>query len=368
LNSNTGYITGQSGTLLLTTNAGNTWANQVSSTVNDLNSVCRDPYGNVYIAGKYGNILKRSTGIINYFTVSGIARFADNNQPVTSGKVKAIKYDVITHQTVIVDSADIQSNGTYSLIKMPQDSLDIMAFQDDEEAAPFVPTYYTSTIFWKNSNTIYPNQNLTGIDINVIRNNPGTGPFKITGNVSTPSLIDNNFMLKNAVVYAKAGNVFKGYGVTDQSGNYSIDNLPAGNYEIIVDYLWYAGQTMNLQVTNTNLNNINFVLQSVIGIDPPGPGVPSEYRLRQNYPNPFNPVTNIVFDLPSASFTRLVVYDILGREIAILVNEQLRAGSYNIDWNASNYSSGIYFYKLYVSQAGSSTVDYTEIKKMVLMK
>ena len=81
----------------------------------------------------------------------------------------------------------------------------------------------------------------------------------------------------------------------------------------------------------------------------------------QNYPNPFNPVTNIVFDLPSASFTRLTVYDILGREIAVLVNEQLRAGSYKVDWNATNYPSGIYFYKI-------ETEGFSNSKKMVLIK
>lgn len=361
LNSNTGYITGQTGTLLFTTNAGDTWVNQVSGTNNDLNSICKDSYGKIYIAGRNGNILKRNTGIVNYFTVSGVVRFADNSQPVTSGKVKAIMYDNFTHQNIIVDSADILSNGSYSLTKMPQDSLDIMAFQDDEEMAVFIPTYYASTIYWRNSNTIFPDSNLTGIDINVLRNNPGTGAFKITGNVSTPSLIDNNYMLKNVVIYAKSGNTFKGYSMTDQSGNYSIDGLPQGQYDIIADYLWYAGQTLNLQITNANLNNINFVLQNVIGIEPQGPGLPSEFSLGQNYPNPFNPVTNIVFDLPSATFAKLVIYDLLGREITTIVNEQLRAGTYKVDWNASNYPSGIYFYVL-------TTENHSESKKMILLK
>ncbi|HWA06489.1 MAG TPA: T9SS type A sorting domain-containing protein, partial [Ignavibacteria bacterium] len=89
--------------------------------------------------------------------------------------------------------------------------------------------------------------------------------------------------------------------------------------------------------------------------------VPMKFSLHQNYPNPFNPVTRIYFDIPTASFTKLIVYDQLGREVEILVSEQLTAGSYIYDWNAIDYPSGIYYYKL---QAG----EFSETKKMVLIK
>jgi polyhydroxybutyrate depolymerase len=85
------------------------------------------------------------------------------------------------------------------------------------------------------------------------------------------------------------------------------------------------------------------------------------FTLEQNYPNPFNPSTNIVFNLPLASFVTLKVYDLIGREVVTLVSEQLSAGSHSHTWNAANISSGIYFYRL---QAGS----FTEIKKLVLLK
>ncbi len=85
------------------------------------------------------------------------------------------------------------------------------------------------------------------------------------------------------------------------------------------------------------------------------------YKLFQNYPNPFNPSTNIKYDLPKNSFVKLIVYDLLGREVATLVNEKLAPGSYSIDWNASQYPSGVYFYRL--------TADgFSETKKMVLIK
>lgn len=88
---------------------------------------------------------------------------------------------------------------------------------------------------------------------------------------------------------------------------------------------------------------------------------PKEFSLTQNYPNPFNPQTKIKFSVPKASFTKLIIYDLLGREVATLVNEELKPGTYETDWDASNYSSGVYFYKLVAG-------DFTETKKMVLMK
>ncbi len=73
-------------------------------------------------------------------------------------------------------------------------------------------------------------------------------------------------------------------------------------------------------------------------------GIPSQFNLEQNYPNPFNPVTTIKYQIPEISFVTLKVYDVLGNEIATLVSEEKPAGSYEINFNSSNLSSGIYFY------------------------
>ncbi len=98
-----------------------------------------------------------------------------------------------------------------------------------------------------------------------------------------------------------------------------------------------------------------------IGILPISNSIPDKFQLHQNYPNPFNPSTKIQFDLPKQSFVKIRVYDITGRELAILVNENLNAGIYKIDWNALNYPSGVYFYRI-------ETKDYTISKKMILLK
>jgi hypothetical protein len=89
--------------------------------------------------------------------------------------------------------------------------------------------------------------------------------------------------------------------------------------------------------------------------------IPTQYSLGQNYPNPFNPSTTIKFQVPNSSFVNLKVYDVLGNEVATLVNEEKSAGSYEVNFDASQLSSGIYFYKL---QAGT----FLETKKMILIR
>jgi hypothetical protein len=87
----------------------------------------------------------------------------------------------------------------------------------------------------------------------------------------------------------------------------------------------------------------------------------SSYRLEQNYPNPFNPNTNIEYTIPSQSFVQLIIYDVLGNEVATLVDEEKSTGSYTVNFNASSIPSGVYFYSL---TAG----EFTQTKKMILMK
>ncbi len=89
--------------------------------------------------------------------------------------------------------------------------------------------------------------------------------------------------------------------------------------------------------------------------------IPIEFNLSQNYPNPFNPITTIKYKIPELNFVTLKVYDVLGREVTILINEEKPIGSYEVEFNATNLPSGVYFYSL---QAGS----FVETKKMVLMK
>ncbi len=98
-----------------------------------------------------------------------------------------------------------------------------------------------------------------------------------------------------------------------------------------------------------------------IGIKPVSNSIPSKFILFQNFPNPFNPKTVIKYNLPISCFVRLMVYDILGRKVSELVNETQTEGIYKIKWDASNYASGVYFYRI-------EARDFVAVKKMVLIK
>jgi hypothetical protein len=119
-------------------------------------------------------------------------------------------------------------------------------------------------------------------------------------------------------------------------------NTRDGNYEI------YYKRNLNAQSGPLAVSQLNSE-------------IPNAYSLSQNYPNPFNPGTVISYQLPVNSFVTLKIYDILGKEVTTLVNQEHKAGTYQVDWNAGSYSSGVYYYKL---TAG----DFVETKKMMLVK
>jgi uncharacterized delta-60 repeat protein len=102
-------------------------------------------------------------------------------------------------------------------------------------------------------------------------------------------------------------------------------------------------------------------VQAPIGIQPLGNEIPKQFELTQNYPNPFNPNTNIEFSLPQPGLVKLAVYDMLGREVSVLINQDLNAGRYKYDFSGSALSSGVYFYRLEAN-------GFSEVKKMNLIK
>jgi hypothetical protein len=119
--------------------------------------------------------------------------------------------------------------------------------------------------------------------------------------------------------------------------------------------------TDTLAVPNAGANTVLFFPLTVpTGIQNTG-SIAEDYRLSQNYPNPFNPATTISFDVKDKGMVTLKVFDILGNEVAILVNDELNSGSYNMNFDASSFTSGVYFYEL---QSGP----FRDVKKMLLVK
>ncbi len=92
-----------------------------------------------------------------------------------------------------------------------------------------------------------------------------------------------------------------------------------------------------------------------------GKSLPEAFALRQNYPNPFNPITQVAFDLPKASHVKLTVYNVLGQEVDVLMDQRMEAGSHVAEWDAESFSTGVYFYRI-------AADNFSQTKKMLLLK
>jgi hypothetical protein len=136
-----------------------------------------------------------------------------------------------------------------------------------------------------------------------------------------------------------------GYGTTTEPKAYSFvdTKLETGSYSYRLKQIDLDGNYKYSEEVNVDVE------------------VPIEYALEQNYPNPFNPSTTIKYSIPEDGFVKLAVYNMLGEQVATLVNAQQKSGRYEINFNASNLASGIYLYRL-------EAQNYLSIKKMILIK
>jgi hypothetical protein len=189
--------------------------------------------------------------------------------------------------------------------------------------------------------------------------------------------LPNHPLYQNSTSIEHAGQEWKLYFIAKQIQS----NPPFFKMPIVLKFIFSGGSDSLVRVMNDTNNqtfiftfgqqplNIIFdpdndiVLKKIIpiGVKNISTEIPSEYQLFQNYPNPFNASTIIKFDLPKAGQTKIVIYNVQGQEIDILVSQKLDAGSYKTEWNADNYPSGVYFFRI---ESGS----FIETKKMVLVK
>ncbi len=138
----------------------------------------------------------------------------------------------------------------------------------------------------------------------------------------------------------------------------------ASHWKTIVFTLNPSVNKLKFECLSSNGNNM-YITNIRFGPSMAGPMLsfepPVQYKLNLNYPNPFNPTTTISFSIPKTSLTKLIIYDVLGREIVKLVNEVKEPGNYSVTFNANNLASGVYFYRL---ESGS----FIDVKKMLLIK
>src|SRR4030095_3407935 len=270
-----GYAVGEYGTILKTTNGSVVWNTQVSSTTKDLNAVYFQNSNLGFTAGASGSVQKTINGGVSGppFAIAGRVTFP-SGAPVTKGIVKALKFNPVLNRVEVLDTAGSQPNGDYMLRNVPQDSVDIMVFANDEDedsqAPPppqFVPTYYaggtggSGPIYWTQSRTLYANINIFDVDIRVF-NTTGTGGTGIIGGgvfEAPPNVIG----LQDAVVYATLNGEFKGYSVSRGNGPYDVNNIPQGNYVMVCDRMGYRNASRNVTLGSINLDTINFYLVGI---------------------------------------------------------------------------------------------------------
>lgn len=204
-----------------------------------------------------------------------------------------------------------------------------------------------NNIIW--GNTSVPPRQMFGPALTV-RYCDVEGGFNGGGNINiNPDFDSVNYYLKNTSLCIDAG---------DSSLTYNDPSDPGspGNAK------WPSRGTVRNDLGAYGGPGSKVIANSVVGIQNQSwLASPEEYFLSQNYPNPFNPSTVIRYSLKENSFISLKIYNSLGKEILLLVNQNQTAGSYDVEWNAGNFPSGIYFYRL-------TAANFTETKKMNLIK
>lgn len=292
--------------------------------------------------------------------ISGVVKDFNTGTPVeavvsvfklNNGRFKALK------------SARTDSLGNYLIENLLPGNYIVFA----KPRLPYLPGYYkadTVALRWREADTVIVSESgvVSGININLIAR-PDTGFAKINGKVRT--ILGEPVGGALVLAFDLNGNI-TGYTISESDGSYSLENLTAGDYTLIVESTEYENTADNNAVTvNYGSNSITSKDLYLSPASTTGVGnqttTPSTYSLMQNYPNPFNPKTNIRFTIPEKTQVKLEVYNLIGQKVTTLINSELNAGQYDIEFNGSELSSGIYLYRIHAG-------NFTSVKKMLLLK
>jgi hypothetical protein len=190
--------------------------------------------------------------------------------------------------------------------------------------------------------------------------------------VGTIQVDQDNHQVSNWYAYAMVRNATTGDSVWSILTSFQpiTQNLDGNNMSGAAfsgNQLVMVGNSFPSSLTPTG-RNVGYLLNYAVttdGVEKTSNDIPEGFSLSQNYPNPFNPTTKIRFEVPKQGLVRLAVYDVLGREVKLLVQEIKTAGTYEVEFDASGLPSGTYFYRL---TAGSPTGGFTQTRRMVLVK
>jgi photosystem II stability/assembly factor-like uncharacterized protein len=372
LNSNTGYVSGDGGTIFKTTNSGNNWIQKQSGFVNNLNSLYFTDVNTGFAAGDSGIIIKTLNGGINWTAqLSGTDKNLLSIVFTNSSTGYATGGQMNNGEGVILKTT---SGGNSWFTQLSGSSMNFTSLFFHNPDTGFAVTnsnlYITSNggtnwivISGVEGYDIYFTNTLTGYAMgsnpNVYKTTNGGDNWSIVSTGYNVAYRSIQFYGEFGITAGSNGNIMK---TTNGGVNWSVLPYLTENYlrslyftDSNTGYIvGYMGTI--LKTTNGGLS----FLQSNNEI------IPKNYLLHQNYPNPFNPSTKIKFDIPfnqagRLSNVRLIVFDTQGKEVTRLIDEELSTGVYEVSFDGSLLSSGVYFYKI-------ETDNFSETKKMILIK
>jgi len=337
IDSITGYIVGNSGTILKTSDGGISWQSQISGTTVNLTDVNFYDCMRGIVVGVSGTILRTSNGGSEWAEINnglteplyGVS-FSDNNNGITVGGNGL----VLKTSDGGLSWTDMNTNisGTLRNISYPDSNNAMSVSWTPPNAAISFNKTTNGGITW-NTKFLFAFGNFYYLNICFI--NPNFG-----------------------FVVGEDGRILR----TTDEGESWVNQICPGLFDLTAVTLL---DTLNGFIVGRYGTILRTTNGGVTFIENEFDKTPSNYSLLQNYPNPFNPNTTIKYQIPELSIVTIKVYDILGREVATLVNEEKPAGSYEVEFNPAssikNPASGIYFYKLCASE-------FSETKKMILLK
>lgn len=372
IDQNTGWAVGNAGVVLKTANGGTNWFSLNTGLFNNNTYVLFVNESTGFITTNNSRIIQTSNGGTNWAVITpGVAG-------ITYGV--SIRFNSPTQGHILWQNSDITSTtnaGQTWTVTNPGISL------------------YANTEFFLNSQSGWYTLTVLNNSTSVVQTtNAGSNWYSIS---TVNNLITNSITFATSSIGFIAGDNGAIYKSTNSGVNWSslssgttqkLNNihsfdinkvLTVGNTGTIM-YTINGGTNWTQQISNTtnDLKQVYFINSTTgyavgttgtilktttggVGIIRLESSVPEKYSLSQNYPNPFNPTTTVRFDLSKNSHTKLTIYDITGKVVDVLINSELQSGAYEITWDATNYSSGVYFYRI-------ETSGFVDMKRMVLVK
>ncbi len=284
------------------------------------------------------------------YTISGNITDA-NNQPLAGVFVVTTKMNSSALMVSVSDSL-----GNYKSLPLQPGKYYLLFLKEG-----FIPEYYDNVLRWEMATPInVQNQNIVNINASLT---PVITPVSAGFVQGIVKSIDGMPIPGAAVTLSNNTGVSIGYGITDETGRYTIQGLDAGEYHLMATSVNYitAERTFSFDPGAGNQINVDFVLNPFItGTDESVNLIPDKFSIG-NYPNPFNPSTVIRFALPENTDVTIEVYNSLGQLISTIVSGYYNAGEHEVQFNAGGVPSGIYYYVLRAPAFNATA-------KMLLMK